>query len=113
LVNGNPHINILFKIIEEENSPFTISSAGRNALEKSIECMPLLEKYSLYIKKTLAIRMLQKSKNFFTNIKFASLTKMLSFYGEWDKIESLLYECNRLGLVMTISDHSSGIVTFD
>jgi hypothetical protein len=113
LVHGNPYISQLFKIIEQEDSPFTISSAGRVALEKAIECMPELEKYAAYIKKTLAIRMLQKSKNFFTNIRFASLTKMLHFYGEWDKIESLLYECNRMGHVQTITDHSSKVVTFD
>jgi len=75
--------------------------------------MPRLEKYSTFIKKTLAIRMLQKSKNFFTNIKFASLEKMLDFFGNWDMIETLLYECNRSGLVMTITDHSKRVVTFD
>ena len=75
--------------------------------------MPVLAKYAANIEKTLAIRVLQKCKNFFTNVKFASLTKMLRFYGEWDKIEGLLYECNRLGLVMTIADHSKQVITFD
>jgi len=75
--------------------------------------MPNLQKYAPHIEKTLAIRILQKSKNFFTNVKFNSLIKMLNFYGDWDKIEGLLYECNRLGLVMTIADHAKQIITFD
>jgi len=38
---------------------------------------------------------------------------MLNFYGEWDKVEGLLYECNRLNLVMTITDHAKQVITFD
>jgi len=38
---------------------------------------------------------------------------MMNFYGDWNKVEGLLYECNRLGLVMTIADHSKQIITFD
>ena len=110
---GNPAISQLFKLIESENSPFTICNQGCAALEQAIKVMPRLEMYQQFIKKTLAIRMLQKSKNFFTNIKFDSLTKMLSFFGGWDMIEGLLYECNRIGLVMTITDHSKRVVTFD
>lgn len=75
--------------------------------------MPNLSKYSTQIEKTLAIRILQKCKNFFTNVRFTSLTKMMSFFGDWDKIEGLLYECNRLGLVMTITDHTKQVITFD
>ena len=75
--------------------------------------MPNLAKYAPFIEKTLAIRILQKCKNFFTNVKFASLSKMMNFFGDWDKIEGLLYECNRLGLVMTIADHSQQVITFD
>ena len=77
--------------------------------------MPNLTKYAPFIEKTLAIRILQKCKNFFTNIKFASVMKMLNFFGggRWDKTEGLLYECNRLGLVMTIADHEKQVITFD
>jgi len=112
-VVGNPHIAILFKLIEFEDSPFTISKQGSEALNKAIEVMPNLLKYKDFIQKTLAIRILQKCKNFFTNIKFASMTKMLGFYGDWDKIETLLYECNRLNMVMTIADHAKQVITFD
>ena len=38
---------------------------------------------------------------------------MMSFFGDWDKIEGLLYECNRLGLVMTITDHTKQVISFD
>ena len=77
--------------------------------------MPNLQKYAPFIQKTLAIRIIQKCKNFFTNIKFATISKMLNFYegGKWDRIEGLLYECNRLSLVMTIADHSKQVISFD
>ena len=72
-VVGNPYIATLFKLVEFEESPFKICKEGSEALRKSIEVMPDLEKYAPFIQKTLAIRILQKCKNFFTNIKFASL----------------------------------------
>ena len=107
LVPGNPHVAELFKLIESESSPFRISKQGSGALSAAIEIMPSLEKYAPLIKKTLAIRILQKSKGFYTSIKFKSLEKLLSFFGSWDEIESLLYECNRQSLVMTIADHDN------
>lgn len=94
-VPGNQHISVLFKLIESEDSPFRISKQGSEALTKAIEVMPNLEKYEPLIKKTLAIRILQKCKGFYTTIKFKSLEKLLSFFGNWDEIETLLYECNR------------------
>lgn len=112
-VVGNPYIANLYKLVEFEESPFKISQLGSDALKKAIEIMPNLEKYQPFIEKTLAIRIIQKCKNFFTNVKFATLEKMLAFYGDWDKIESLLYECNRLNLVMTIGDHTKEVITFD
>ena len=112
-VVGNPYIATLFKLVEFEESPFKICQQGSEALSKAIEVMPNLQKYAPFIEKTLAIRILQKCKNFFTNIKFASLSKMLTFFGDWDKVEGLLYECNRLNLVMTIADHAKQVITFD
>mmetsp|Transcript_26161 Transcript_26161/g.32706 ORF Transcript_26161/g.32706 Transcript_26161/m.32706 type:complete len:455 (+) Transcript_26161:453-1817(+) len=112
-VEGNPNVATLYKLVEFEESPFKISQLGSEALRKACEVMPNLSKYAPFIEKTLAIRILQKCKNFFTNVKFASLSKMMSFFGDWDKIEGLLYECNRLGLVMTIADHSKQVITFD
>ena len=75
--------------------------------------MPNLEKYDKLIKKTLAIRILQKCKGFYTTVKFKSLEKLLNFYGDWDEIENLLYESNRQGLVMTIADHANEVIAFD
>ena len=95
LVPGNPNVSELYKLIESEESPFRISKQGSSALDSAIKTMPSLEKYAPLIKKTLAIRILQKSKGFYTSIKFKSLEKLLSFFGEWDEIEALLYECNR------------------
>lgn len=112
-VPGNPHVANLFKLVEQEESPFKISKNGSESLKKAIETMPNLAKYESFIEKTLAIRIMQKCKNFFTNLKFANLKKMLGFFGDWDKIEGLLYECNRLGLVMTITDHLKEVITFD
>ena len=74
---------------------------------------PALAKYQEHIKKTMAIRILQKSKNFYTNIKFKAMTKQLAFFGSWDRIESLLYECNRVDLVKTVIDHQNEMITFD
>ena len=112
-VEGNPHVATLYKLVEFEESPFKISQQGSESLRKACEVMPNLAKYAPFIEKTLAIRILQRCKNFFTNVKFASLSKMMNFFGDWDKIEGLLYECNRLGLVMTIADHRQQVITFD
>jgi len=46
-------------------------------------------------------------------MSFKSIEKMLNFYGQWNEIESLLYECNRLRLVMTITDHERNYISFD
>ena len=46
-------------------------------------------------------------------MSFKSIEKMLNFYGKWTEIESLLYECNRLRLVMTITDHERNYISFD
>lgn len=90
-----------------------MSKEGSAAITKAIQNNPALKKYEHCIKKILAIRILEKSKNFFTNVRFAALTKQLSFYGTWDKIEALLYECNRVDLVKTIIDHQNQAITFD
>lgn len=45
--------------------------------------------------------------------------KLLSFYNDsevgnnWPQIETLLYECNREGLVKTVVDHNSESISFD
>ena len=113
VVEGNPEIKTLFDLIESEESPFKISKDGSAALASALAKNPALAKYEQFIKKTLAIRILQKSKNFFTNIRFKALEKQLAFFGSWEKIESLLYECNRVDLVRTMIDHQNLMITFD
>jgi len=48
-VVGNPYIATLFKLVEFEESPFKICKEGSEALRKSIEVMPDLEKYAPFI----------------------------------------------------------------
>jgi hypothetical protein len=74
---------------------------------------PDLESYGPLIKKTLAVRILQKSKAFYTTLTFKTLTEQLKFFGKWEKIEELLFECNREGLVITVVDHANQIISFD
>ena len=100
-------------MLQREDSPFTISKAGPEALKDLVEALPHLSKYEPFIKKTLAVRILQKSKNFYTKMKFANISKQLAFFGDWDKIETLLFECNRIGLIYTVLDHKNNSLSFD
>lgn len=78
-----PAVASLFKLIEFESSPFAIAKQGPALLKTIIEAFPKLDSYVPLIKRTLAIRILQKSKAFYTTIKFDSLIKQLAFYGDW------------------------------
>jgi hypothetical protein len=59
------------------------------------------------------VRILQKCKNYFKNLKFSTLKNLLKFFDNFEQIETLLYECNREGLVKTVIDHSSQTLQFD
>lgn len=113
MIAGSPDVKTLFELIEHEESPFKMSKEGAAAIASALAKNPALSKYEACIKRTLAIRILQKSRGFFTNVRFSSLTKQLAFFGTWNKIEALLYECNRVGLVKTIIDHQNQMITFD
>jgi len=113
LVSGIPQIPVIFKLIENEESPFKISQEGPKAMAEATKLNSKLKIYEPFILKRLAVRILQKCKNFYTNLKFATIEKHLSFYGSWNKIEVLLYECNREGLVKTVLDHGNKAITFD
>lgn len=63
--------------------------------------------------RTLAVRVLQKCKNFYTNVNFDTLIRHLAFFGTWEKIEQLLYETNREGLITVQIDHANKVITFD
>ena len=105
-------------MIEHEESPFAISKRGKAALEALCKESPDLAQYKAFIAKTLSVRILQKCKSFYKNMKMSKLLKMLQFYDSMTEIEQLLYECNREGLVhTTINYHSQsqgeGSLTFN
>jgi len=101
----NEHVLKLFDLVEHQESPFKISREGRVALDALIKQDPSLEKYKSFIIKTIAVRILQKCKNYYKNMKFEGLKKLLVYFDTFEEIETLLYECNRQGLVCTVIDH--------
>jgi hypothetical protein len=74
-------------LIENEESPFKISKLGSECLSEICKKFPNLEIYRPLVQKTLAVRVLQKSKHFFANLNFETLVKHLSFFGPWEKVE--------------------------
>ena len=113
----NPHfpqIQELFNLIEEEESPFTISKRGKALIDELLAVKDTnWSQYKDFIVKTLSVRILQKCKNYFKNLKFNSLSKLLVFYSSFDSIEALLFECNRQNLVQTIIDHANSSIHFN
>lgn len=112
-VDECPAISHLFKLLEKEESPFKIAKQGPIALSDIMKAYPSLSHFEEGLKKSLAVRVLQKCKNFYTNIKFATLQKFLDFYGSKTDIETLLFHCNRSSLISTIQDHQNQVVNFD
>ena len=113
VVPGCPSIGQLFKLIEFEESPFKIAKQGPELLKQTLETFPELKSYDSLIKRTLAVRIIQKSKAFYTTITFGTLMTQLEFFGSWEKIQRMLYECNRDNLVITVVDHANQIISFD
>lgn len=113
IVDNCQAITTLFKLTENEDSPFKIAKQGPLAVAEIMQAFPSLSHYEPFIKKTLAVRILQKCKNFYTNIKIKTLEKFLAFYGSTTDIETLIYHCNRAGLINTILDHKTNVITFD
>jgi hypothetical protein len=93
-----PEIQELFRLIEEEESPFTISKKGKEIIDK-ISGNPLWAQYRDFLIKTLSVRILQKCRNYYKNLKMSTLKSLLKFYDSFNTIEFLLYECNREGLL--------------
>ena len=76
-----PEIQELFRLIEEEESPFTISKRGKQILESIVATKDTnWTKYREFLIKTLSVRILQKCKNYFKNLKMSTLANLLSFY---------------------------------
>lgn len=70
IVPGYPEISQLYNLIEHEESPFTIAKQGMKALESTLAKNEDLIQYAHFIKKALAVRILQKMKNYYRNLKF-------------------------------------------
>jgi hypothetical protein len=107
-----PDIQELFRLIEDEESPFTISKKAKPIVEK-LSQNKLWSQYRDFLVKTLSVRILQKCRNYFKNLKMSTLKTLLQFYESFNSIEQLLYECNREGLVQTVVNHQSQSITFD
>ena len=76
--------------MEREESPMTISKVGKEALESLCADYPKLAKYKPFIAKSLSVRILQKCKNFYKNMKLSKLLKLLQFYSNQSQVELLL-----------------------
>lgn len=107
-----PHIQELFRLIEDEDSPFIISKQGKAILDKLSQQKDWAQ-YREFLTKTLSVRILQKCRNYFKNLKMSTLKSLLGFYESFNSVEVLLYECNREGLIQTIISHETQSVTFD
>ena len=107
-----PHIQELFRLIEDEESPFIISKQGKAILDKLSQQKDWAQ-YREFLTKTLSVRILQKCRNYFKNLKMSTLKSLLGFYESFNSVEVLLYECNREGLIQTIISHETQSVTFD
>jgi hypothetical protein len=108
-----PLIQELFRLMEDEESPFTLSKQGRALLDKLSTTFPSMTQYKPFLIKTLSVRILQKCRNYFKNLKLSTLKSLLQFYDSFDSIETLLYECNREELIKTVLNHETSSVTFD
>lgn len=103
----------LFRLIEEEESPFVISKKGKVTIENIVRANADWAQYKDFLVKTLSVRILQKCRNYFKNLKMSTLSNLLQFHQSFTSIEALLYECNREGLVQTILNHETQSITFD
>ena len=90
-----------------EESPFVIAKKGKEDLEEILKENEELREYQPFIKKNLSVRILQKCKNYYKNLKLSTLKTLLTFYSTFEEIELLLYECNREGLIKVVIDHAN------
>ena len=89
-----------------------ISKQGKLILDQ-LNSIPDWAMYREFLTKTLSVRIMQKCRNYFKNLKMSTLKSLLGFYDSFNSVEILLYECNREGLVQTILNHETQSVTFD
>ena len=87
MITQCPQLAALFKLVEFEESPFKIAKQGPQLLEAVIENFPSMSDYRALIQRILAVRILQKSKAFYTTLNFKTMQTQLKFFGAWEKIE--------------------------
>ena len=78
--NTSDNVNQLFNLIENEESPYVISKKGKVVLDSLKKQNQDLGQYHDFIAKTLSVRILQKCKSFYKNMKLSKLLKMLWSY---------------------------------
>jgi hypothetical protein len=71
--NTAKHVKDLFDLIEHEESPFVISKKGKEALDGLCTQNQALVKYRPFIIKSLSVRILQKCKSYYKNMKMSKL----------------------------------------
>lgn len=73
-----PEVQELFRLIEDEESPFVISKNGKAIIDKLAKSTDKNQlQYREFLIKTLSVRILQKCRNYFKNLKMATLKNLL------------------------------------
>lgn len=67
----------LFRLIEDEESPFVISKKGKETIDNIVKSNSQWAQYRDFLVKTLSVRILQKCRNYFKNLKMVTLKKLL------------------------------------
>jgi hypothetical protein len=76
-LRASQHIGELFDLIENENSPFIISKRGKAALDALCIENSAYEMYRSCIERSLSVKIIQKCKNFYKNMKLSKLQTLL------------------------------------
>lgn len=112
------HIAKLFELVEHEQSPFAIAKSAKAALDLLAKDKNLA-KYGAFVARSLAVRVLQKCKNFYSTMYIDKLKKLLAFspyFSTETAITQLLFECNREELLFTTTsyaDPKGALLTFN
>ena len=85
----------MFDLVEQEQNPLVLSKKAKVALEK-LKGDEHLSKYSIFIAKSLSVRILQKCTDFYSQMKLSKLISTLPEpYNQEVTLFDLLFECNR------------------
>lgn len=102
------HVAKLFELVEHEQSPYVIAKSAKAALDLLAKDEKL-SKYGAFVAKSLAVRVLQKCKNFYSTMYISKLIKLLAFspyYSTETAVTQLLFECNREELLFTTTSYA-------